>query len=145
MVTRSLNPPILTLMLTTFPAPPSLAWREKSDLKVGFLRRSDRHLPIPDVHIIKPDMQVWKESDSQSAANVDFHPQGFGGGPFQPGFGATGANKKNRTTEMRMSSPMSPTMAKRMFSMILTPTLLFLQSALCLISNPQYCLLGGPD
>ncbi len=60
--------------------------REESDLKAGFLRRSDVHPPIPDVHIIKPDMQVRKETDSQSAANVDLHPQGFGGGPFQPGF-----------------------------------------------------------
>ncbi|MEN6448272.1 MAG: hypothetical protein ABFD70_11175 [Syntrophaceae bacterium] len=57
--------------------------REKSDLKACLLSRGDVHLTIPDVHIIKPDMQVPEESDSQSAANADFQPQGFRGSPLQ--------------------------------------------------------------
>ncbi len=47
------------------------------------------------MHIIKPDMQTWKETDSQSAVNADLHPQGFGGGPFHPGFIHAGVNEKD--------------------------------------------------
>ena len=79
--------------------------RKESDFQAGFLCRYDVHLPIPDAHIIKPDLQTRKESDSHPAVNVNFHSQGFGGSSFQAGFVNTGINKKNKDNGCENEQP----------------------------------------